>query len=279
MGLGQLVAKASRSMRDEGLHATLAKARHRLGFFRDIVIASRRLRSELRGRNLGPQEALDLAFDFSVGEVSIVPAQVRSEIEGLCDALRAEPPQNIIELGTARGGTLFLLTRAARPDARLATVDLPDGEFGSGYERARSPLLKSLPLPDQKLKLVLGDSHLSTTRDLLAEWFAPEPVDLLFIDGDHLLEGVRSDFEMYGPLVRAGGFIAFHDIVPGSPDRVGGVPEFWAAIKNLYEHREFVEDWDQGGFGIGVVRVPPLGIATKLSELRSALAHRSPSVR
>jgi len=45
--------------------------------------------------------------------------------------------------------------------------------------------------------------------------------DFLFIDGDHTYEGVEGDFEMYSPLVRRGGIIAFHDIVPGPPENVG----------------------------------------------------------
>jgi predicted O-methyltransferase YrrM len=39
-------------------------------------------------------------------------------------------------------------------------------------------------------------------------------VDFLFIDADHSYEGVKKDFEMYSPLVRKGGIIAFHDIIP-----------------------------------------------------------------
>jgi predicted O-methyltransferase YrrM len=37
-------------------------------------------------------------------------------------------------------------------------------------------------------------------------------LDFLFIDGDHTYKGVKEDFEMYSPLVRKGGVIAFHDI-------------------------------------------------------------------
>ena len=39
-----------------------------------------------------------------------------------------------------------------------------------------------------------------------------EPLDLLFIDGDHSYDGVRADFELYGRLVRPGGLIALHDV-------------------------------------------------------------------
>jgi len=47
-----------------------------------------------------------------------------------------------------------------------------------------------------------------------------EPLDFLFIDGDHTYEGVKRDFEMYSPLVRNGGIIAFHDIVKHPPETV-----------------------------------------------------------
>ena len=35
--------------------------------------------------------------------------------------------------------------------------------------------------------------------------------DLVFIDGDHSYEGTRADVTRYGPLVRIGGRIVFHD--------------------------------------------------------------------
>jgi len=82
------------------------------------------------------------------------------------------------------------------------------------------------------------------------------PVDFLFIDADHTYEGVRSDYRRYSRLVRPGGLIALHDIVPGDPVGVGGVPEFWSELKNSIPHEEVVEDWAQGGFEIAVIRNP-----------------------
>ena len=60
---------------------------------------------------------------------------------------------------------------------------------------------------------------------------------------------------MYSPLVKKGGIIAFHDVVPGPPENVSGVPEFWNGIKNKYKHLEIVKDPNQGGYGIGVIFV------------------------
>jgi predicted O-methyltransferase YrrM len=83
-------------------------------------------------------------------------------------------------------------------------------------------------------------------------------VDFLFVDGDHEYEGVVKDYELYAPLVRPGGLIAFHDIVPGDEEVVGGVPRFWEELKGSHETTELVESLDQGGYGIGVLRMDGL---------------------
>ncbi|WP_257666864.1 class I SAM-dependent methyltransferase [Parapedobacter tibetensis] len=36
-------------------------------------------------------------------------------------------------------------------------------------------------------------------------------IDFLFIDGDHSIEGCKTDFDLYSPKIVSGGFIAFHD--------------------------------------------------------------------
>jgi hypothetical protein len=60
---------------------------------------------------------------------------------------------------------------------------------------------------------------------------------------------------MYGPMVRKGGVIAFHDIVDGPSDAVGGVPRFWREARANRRCKEFIQDPRQGGFGIGVLYV------------------------
>jgi len=202
-------------------------------------------------------ESLDFIFGFEVGRVGLRPIQVTSEIKGLLELLQADPPRSVLEIGTAQGGTLFLLSRVAAADAELLTVDLPGGPFGSGYQADWLPLLKAMPLPSQRFKAVRGDSHDTGTRDQVAEWFGNGPVDFALIDGDHRYEGVRRDFELYSGLVRPGGWIAFHDIVPGDEEMVGGVPRFWQELKErMPVTKELVEDWEQGGWGLGLCQVP-----------------------
>ena len=105
--------------------------------------------------------------------------------------------------------------------------------------------------------LIRGDSHDSRTLERVKKILGGEELDFLFIDGDHTYEGVRRDFEMYSPLVRRGGVVAFHDIVPHdrAHDPYGqvGVPKFWSEIKSRYRHLEIVKDWSQGWAGIGVL--------------------------
>ena len=61
-------------------------------------------------------------------------------------------------------------------------------------------------------------------------------LDFLFIDGDHSYNGVKLDFEMYAPMVRENGLIAFHDIA----GRWDGVREFWTEIKQTYRYSHAV---------------------------------------
>lgn len=63
---------------------------------------------------------------------------------------------------------------------------------------------------DEKSKIVCGDSQLPSTVELVSK-NAVLPVDFLFIDGGHLEEEVRNDFDNYLPMVRTGGIVAFHD--------------------------------------------------------------------
>jgi predicted O-methyltransferase YrrM len=257
--MASVLQKTRSAIFDEGPSAALIKVARRGRFVANVAAATWRLRAEVkRARNL--ENSLDFAFGFSVGAVTIAPAQVRSEIEALLRLLNDAPPRNVLEIGTARGGTLFLLGCVAIADARLASIDLPGGDFGGGYDRVWVPLLKALPRERQTLKLLRADSHDPRTLDDARRWFEGEPLDCLLIDGDHHFDGARRDFLMYGSLVRPGGVIAIHDIVPGREDRVGGVPKLWNLVRNVHETRELVEDWAQGGFGIGVVRVPPEGV-------------------
>ena len=197
-----------------------------------------------------PGEAIDYCVDRP-----IMMAQVRSEIEELAKLIQAAAPKRSLEIGTNYGGTLFLLCTLSPPGASVISVDLPAGQFGGGYPRRKMPLYRRFPRNGQQLHLIRGDSHTPETLDRVERLLTSDKLDYLFIDGDHTYDGVKRDFEMYSPLVRSGGMIAFHDIVVHTKEKSCEVDRFWNEIKHRFHHREFVEDPKQGWAGIGVLFV------------------------
>jgi predicted O-methyltransferase YrrM len=198
------------------------------------------------------RERVRLARRLAFRGFSLRPYQVEDEITQLLGVLRGRRIERAVEIGTARGGTLFLLTQALSPSARLVSVDLQYGEFGGGYPHWKIPLFHALALGGPSLSLLRGSSQTEEMRDRVSQTLGG-PADFILIDGDHSYAGAKRDFELYRSLVAPGGIIAFHDIVPGSEHRVGGVPQLWQELKRDFQHQELVHDWKQGGFGIGLL--------------------------
>jgi predicted O-methyltransferase YrrM len=186
---------------------------------------------------------------------TIMPLQIQEEILSLLELLARYRPKTLMEIGTARGATLYLFSKIASPEAIMITIDLPGGPFSGGYPAWKIPLYKSFAKGNQRIYLIRADSHEPETLEYIKKILNNEMLDFLFIDGDHTYKGVKKDFQMYSPLVRNGGLIAFHDIVPGPPENVWGVPKFWKEIKQSLINAEIVKDWNQKGCGIGVLYV------------------------
>ena len=56
--------------------------------------------------------------------------------------------------------------------------------------------------------------------------------------------------------MRPGGIIAFHDILENQPLPVNQVYHLWKVLRDELDTEEFVQDSEQCGYGIGIVRVP-----------------------
>ena len=162
-------------------------------------------------------------------------------------------PKIAMEIGTADGGTLFLLAQMLREDGVLISLDLFFGKFGGGYPPWKIPLYKSFAAAKQHIHLIRSDSHLTATKERVIKLLEGRKVDFLMIDGDHSYEGVKKDFELYSPLVRDRGIIAFHDIVCGPEENVGEVWRFWREIREQYAYREILKDRNQNGGGLGLL--------------------------
>jgi predicted O-methyltransferase YrrM len=202
-----------------------------------------------------PAEWFDLVGRFP----AFLSIQKPSEIVGLLELLHRTPPETVCEIGSALGGTSFLLARAASPRALVVLID-------QAFDGARTGALRLFAGPDQRVVCIVGSSTDPVVRRGLERALGGRPLDFLLIDGDHSYEGVAADFALYSPLVRAGGLIAFHDILPdygarhgvATPNWSGGVPRLWGELRVKYAGapREFIADPDQDGYGIGVLTWP-----------------------
>ncbi len=211
--------------------------------------ANRRLRQyHAQGRTL--EETVGWAMNFGGGGYFTVKTlQIPSEITRLARAVAALRPKVILEIGTARGGTLLIWSSLA--SETVISCDLQD-------MRVQGELFRAFPPPGSHCRVTLlsGNSHQPAFRQRVAAALGGRKADFLFIDGDHTVGGVTADFNDYREFVRPGGLIGFHDIVERQPLPTNQVYHLWKDIKDRYPSEEFVHDPKQCGFGIGVIRLP-----------------------
>lgn len=199
----------------------------------------------------GRPKTLEGIIDYCVDR-PVLMGQVRSEVLELGKVLEAAQPRRSLEIGTNYGGTLLLWCMVSAPDATIISVDMPAGPFGGGYPRRKIPLYHRFPRANQQLHLIRADSHSPSTKESVLRILDGEKLDYLFIDADHSYSGVKSDFEMYGPLVRSGGIVALHDIRTHDPRAKCEVEKFWNEIKREYRHREIIEQPSKDSLPIAV---------------------------
>lgn len=206
-----------------------------------------------RIKTSGPMSDPNAIFEYAArGNFGIIsPIQSRVELVAALKVVQQLQPRTTMELGTANGGTLFMLTRVSAPDALILSLDLPGGDWGGGYGEERVPLYEAFALPTQTIKLLRADSHKPSSLEAVREALGGRTIDFLFIDGDHTYEGVKMDYEMYSPLVTPGGLIGFHDIAYPC-----GVTQFWNELKPSYEETwEFIAE-SKPIYGIALTRRP-----------------------
>lgn len=191
------------------------------------------------------EQQLDQAFGIGL-------YQHRDEIADFCVWASTQGFEDAIEIGALHGGSAWLLSQLM--PGKITSIDLPDGPFGGAhhhYDAAKcvERALKINSLTEGRVSTVLGDSQRSATRDYVSA-LHPGGVDLVFIDADHSYEGVKRDYELYAPLVKCGGWVAFHDIVTSKLTKEVGchVDKLWAELTG--EKIEFNRHKEWGGIGV-----------------------------
>jgi len=104
----------------------------------------------------------------------------------------------IVNIGVLLCASMYCL-RAGAPQARLIGVDI---------------IPSWLPIhPDLKAEFLIADSRICHVE-------VKDPIDLLFIDGDHHYVGIRDDINNWTPKIPSAGLVIFHDYAPLPSDLV-----------------------------------------------------------
>ena len=140
---------------------------------------------------------------------------------------RIDGISSILIIGSRNGG-LEQHIQMAIPECRTTSVD---------------------PFPNYSntvSNLIIGDSSEESTRDEVRE---NGPFDVVFIDGDHTLEGVTADWEFARSLKPKKVF--FHDISETIKHQLENckVPILWREIKETYNTQEKCVGCGWGGIG------------------------------
>src|SRR6266496_776319 len=167
---------------------------------------------------------------YSMWGLPIRPGQIRFEIETMLRLLNQAGPKYILKIGTGNGGTLFLFSRV-RGASTIISIGLHHAQFGGDYSLWKKKLYESFASSDQKIFPLRVDSHDLATVRLVKTLLGNTMIDFLFIDGDHTYDGVKADFELYSPLVRKGGMVAFHDIMTHPPETNCEVDKLWKELR------------------------------------------------
>jgi predicted O-methyltransferase YrrM len=159
---------------------------------------------------------------------------VHHDIDVHCPWMESVAKGNILEIGVRTGiSTAAFLLGIEQNGGHLYSVDINPGCEGSIGSHPQWTFLS-------------GDSK--NVGWLLSK--IPAKLDVLFIDGDHSYEGVKSDLDNYGHLVSPGGRIILHDVLSGYDPGVRKA--FDEYIESTKYSAEIYASW----VGLGEILIP-----------------------
>lgn len=144
--------------------------------------------------------------------------------------------KKVVEIGVFEGRTTHLLAECSDDDAVIYGIDpFVAGRVGISWGELIARFYNRRYLASGKIQFI---NKLSTAIEVAD--ISP-PVDFLFIDGDHSLDGIVADWTKWRTWVPSGGIIALHDTVL-TPDKPSGY--MLGSIEYFHDHIQHDPDFD-----------------------------------
>ncbi len=192
----------------------------------------------------------------AVGRGLIPPMTMHTEAEAALLAKSAAGRSRAVEIGVFEGSSAKVLAEALPTDASLHLIDpyqpsdqtiadaprrLPRAEDWRGTQQAAARVVERITAkrggPHVEWHLLFSDAAVGS-------W--GEPVDLVFIDGDHRELACRLDWELWSPFVVEGGVVLFHDARRDKPGGWGD-PGPTIVCDQLFRGPDAISGWRIAG--------------------------------
>lgn len=219
----------------------------------DAAVYPRMIRSRnALNRIADPDELVRRICNKRQGRGAILANQNPNEIGAVCRRLMERPPKTVVEIGTAKGGTLYLWSRLVQPGGLVISIDKPGGP--GSVRPVTLNVYRSFGLGRRvHVHTLARDSHAESTHAELRRMLDGRRVDFLFIDGDHSYEGAKADFWDYQQFLAEDALIGMHDIgIPESHPTIQ-VGRVWSELCARDFARESIVADPGASPGIGLV--------------------------
>lgn len=179
---------------------------------------------------------------LALGLGLIPPRLMHSPEEAQLLADLASRAHTAVEIGVYEGGSAAVLYAALPARAELHLIDpfgahsmsLPRG-WGASAWATRRVMARAARQDGPHVVW-----HVARSEDVAAGW--DQPIDLVFVDGDHGEEAVARDWECWQGFVVPGGHVAIHDARMDKPGG-RGLPGPTAVVDRLFRGSGAVSGW------------------------------------
>lgn len=179
---------------------------------------------------------------LAVGTGLIPPRTMHSDSEAALLRELAAGRRRVVEIGVYEGSSAVVLCEVLGPEAELHLIDpfghhsaaLPAG-WGATERASRRVVARAARRDGPSVRW-----HVDFSATVARDW--SDPVDLVFVDGDHSEEGCATDWEAWHGFVEPGGAVLFHDAREGRPGG-RGLPGPTAVVDRLFRGGGAVPGW------------------------------------